>query len=133
MADEVHVGDLQAEEDRRGGDGAFGEARDAAQAVSAGAAGSQAGAEAYEEARHDGDWQGRPNRYGGVARREHVECSAEQEAPVFEEVKRRTRVVVRVFPNEVSASTLATKIALRCSEQWALKRYLAMGALEAVE
>jgi putative transposase len=51
---------------------------------------------------------------------------------LFEEVKRRTRVV-GVFPNEVSASTLATEIALRSSEQWALKRYLTMGALEAVE
>jgi transposase-like protein len=51
---------------------------------------------------------------------------------LFEEVKRRTRVV-GVFPNEVSASTLATEIALRSSEQWALKRYLTMDALEAVE
>jgi putative transposase len=51
---------------------------------------------------------------------------------LFEEVKRRTRVV-GVFPNEVSASTLATEIALRNSEQWALKRYLTMDALEAIE
>jgi putative transposase len=51
---------------------------------------------------------------------------------LFEEVKRRTRVV-GVFPNEVSASMLATEIALRSSEQWALKRYLTMRALEAVE
>ncbi len=51
---------------------------------------------------------------------------------LFEEVKRRRRVV-GVFPNEVSASTLATEIALRSSEQWALKRYLTMDALEAVE
>ncbi len=36
-----------------------------------------------------------------------------------------------VFPNETSA-TLATAIALRSSEQWALKRYLTMDALEAV-
>jgi putative transposase len=50
---------------------------------------------------------------------------------LFEEVKRRTRVV-GVFPNERSASTLATEIALRSSEQWALKRYLTMDALEAV-
>jgi Transposase, Mutator family len=42
---------------------------------------------------------------------------------LFKEVKRRTRVV-GVFPNERSASTLATEIALRSSEQWALKRYL---------
>jgi len=50
---------------------------------------------------------------------------------LFKEVKRRTRVV-GVFPNERSASTLATEIALRSSEEWALKRYLAMDALEAV-
>jgi putative transposase len=50
---------------------------------------------------------------------------------LFEEVKRRTRVV-GVFPNERSAATLATEIALRSSEQWALKRYLTMDALEAV-
>src|SRR5215212_9348588 len=51
---------------------------------------------------------------------------------LFEEVKRRTRVV-GVFPNETSASGLATEIALRRSEQWALPRYLKMDALEAVE
>ena len=51
---------------------------------------------------------------------------------LFREVKRRTRVV-GVFPNEVSASTLATEIALRNSEQWALKRYLTMDALKAAE
>ena len=51
---------------------------------------------------------------------------------LFREVKRRRRVV-GVFPNEVSASTLATEIALRSSEQWALKRYLTMDALEAME
>jgi len=51
---------------------------------------------------------------------------------LFREVKRRTRVV-GVFPTEASASTLATEIALRSTEQWALKRYLTMGALEAME
>ena len=51
---------------------------------------------------------------------------------LFKEVKRRTRVA-GVFPNEVSASTLATEIALRSTEQWALKRYLTMDALEAME
>jgi transposase-like protein len=51
---------------------------------------------------------------------------------LFREVKRRTRVV-GVFPNEVSASTLVTEIALRSTEQWALKRYLTMDALEALE
>jgi transposase-like protein len=50
---------------------------------------------------------------------------------LFREVKRRTRVV-GVFPNETSASTLSTEIALRSSEEWALKRYLTMDALEAV-
>jgi putative transposase len=51
---------------------------------------------------------------------------------LFKEVKRRTRVV-GVFPNETSASTLATEIALRSSEEWALRRYLTMDALEAGE
>lgn len=51
---------------------------------------------------------------------------------LFREVKRRTRVV-GVFPNETSAATLATEIALRSSEEWALKRYLTMDALETVE
>ena len=51
---------------------------------------------------------------------------------LFREVKRRTRVV-GVFPNETSASTLATEIALRSSEEWALKRYLTMSALDTVE
>ncbi len=51
---------------------------------------------------------------------------------LFKEVKRRTRVV-GVFPNETSASTLATEIILRSSEEWALKRYLSMDALEIAE
>jgi len=51
---------------------------------------------------------------------------------LFKEVKRRSRVV-GVFPNETSASTLATEIMLRSSEEWALKRYLTMDALEVVE
>ncbi|WP_049761372.1 transposase [Rubrobacter xylanophilus] len=51
---------------------------------------------------------------------------------LFKEVKRRTRVV-GVFPNETSASTLATEIALRSSEEWALRRYLTMDALETAE
>ncbi len=50
---------------------------------------------------------------------------------LFKEVKRRTKVV-GVFPNETSASTLATEIVLRSSEEWALKRYLTMDALEAI-
>jgi putative transposase len=44
---------------------------------------------------------------------------------LFGEVKRRTRVV-RAFPNESNAATLATEIALRSSEEWALRRYLTM-------
>jgi putative transposase len=59
-------------------------------------------------------------------------CTTNMLERLFREVKRRTRVV-GVFPNEVSASTLATEIALRSSEQWALKRYLTMDALEAME
>ena len=51
---------------------------------------------------------------------------------LFREIKRRTRVV-GVFPNEVSGSTLATEIALRSSEEWSLKRYLTMDALQAME
>jgi transposase-like protein len=51
---------------------------------------------------------------------------------LFKEVKRRTRVV-GVFPNETSASTLATEVALRSSEEWALRRYLTMDALRGAE
>lgn len=51
---------------------------------------------------------------------------------LFKEVKRRTRVV-GVFPSETSASTLATEIALRSSEEWALKRYLTIATLEEAE
>ncbi|CAA9431855.1 MAG: Transposase [uncultured Rubrobacteraceae bacterium] len=51
---------------------------------------------------------------------------------LFEEVKRRTRVV-GVLPNETSASTLATEIALRSSEEWVLRRYLTMDVLEEEE
>jgi putative transposase len=51
---------------------------------------------------------------------------------LFKEVKRRTRVV-GVFPNETSASTLATEIALRSSEEWALRRYLTIDALDEAE
>jgi hypothetical protein len=45
---------------------------------------------------------------------------------LFKEAKRQMRVA-GVFPNETSASTLATEIALRSSEEWALKRYLTNG------
>jgi putative transposase len=50
---------------------------------------------------------------------------------LFKEVKRRTKVV-GVFPNETSAAILATEIMLRSSEEWALKGYLTMDALEVV-
>jgi putative transposase len=46
---------------------------------------------------------------------------------LFKEIKRRTRVV-GVFPSETSASTLATAVVLRSSEEWALRRYLTMDA-----
>jgi hypothetical protein len=49
----------------------------------------------------------------------------------FEEVKRRTGVV-GTFPNETSARTLATEILPRSRKEWALKRYLALNAPEAV-
>jgi len=51
---------------------------------------------------------------------------------LFKEIKRRTRVV-GVFPNETSASTLATEIALRSSEEWVLRRYLTMDVLQTAE
>ncbi len=51
---------------------------------------------------------------------------------LFRDGKRRTRVV-GVFPNEGSAATLATEIVLRSSEEWALRRYLTMDALEEAE
>jgi putative transposase len=51
---------------------------------------------------------------------------------LFEGVEWRT-IVVGIFPNEMSAATLATKIALRNIEQQALKHYLTMNTLKAVE
>jgi transposase-like protein len=51
---------------------------------------------------------------------------------LFKEVKRRTRVV-GIFPSETSTATLAPEIALRSSEEWALKRYLTMDVLEATK
>ncbi len=41
--------------------------------------------------------------------------------------------MVGVFPNETSAAVLATEIVLRSSEEWPLKRYLTMNALEAAQ
>jgi putative transposase len=57
-------------------------------------------------------------------------CSTHMLERLFKEVKRETKMV-GVFPNETSAQTLATEIVLRSSEEWALKRYLMMDALEA--
>ncbi len=51
---------------------------------------------------------------------------------LYREIKRRTRVV-GVFPNETSAGTLATEIALKSSEEWAPKRCLTMDTLQAME
>ena len=51
---------------------------------------------------------------------------------LLKEVKRRTGVV-GVFPNESSASTLATEIALRSGDEWTLRLYLTMAALQTVE
>ncbi len=50
---------------------------------------------------------------------------------LFGEVKRRTRVV-GVFPGETSAANLCCAVLLRATEEWALKRYLDMTALEAM-
>jgi putative transposase len=57
-------------------------------------------------------------------------CSTNMLEWLFKEVKRRTSVV-RVFPSETSASTLATAVVLRSNKEWTLRRYLAMDALEA--
>jgi transposase-like protein len=51
---------------------------------------------------------------------------------LFEEIKRRTRVV-GVFPDETSLVTLTTTVAVRATEEWALRRYLDMNLLEAHE
>jgi putative transposase len=51
---------------------------------------------------------------------------------LFKEVKRKIRVV-GILPNETSAATLVGEIALRSSEEWALKRYLTIDALEAMK
>ena len=50
---------------------------------------------------------------------------------LFGEVKRRTRVV-GVFPSEKSATNLCTAVLLRATEEWALKRYLDMEPLAAM-
>ena len=50
---------------------------------------------------------------------------------LFGEVKRRTRVV-GIFPNETSAANLCTAVVLRVTEEWALKRYLDMEPLNAM-
>ena len=50
---------------------------------------------------------------------------------LFGEVKRRTRVI-GVFPSEKSAANLCTAVVLRATEEWALKRYLDMEPLAAM-
>ncbi len=50
---------------------------------------------------------------------------------LFGEVKRRSRVV-GVFPNETSALNLCSAVTLRASEEWALRRYLDMAPLQAM-
>jgi transposase-like protein len=50
---------------------------------------------------------------------------------LFGEVKRRTKVV-GVFPGEVSAANLCTAVVLRATEEWALKRYMDMEPLQAM-
>ena len=50
---------------------------------------------------------------------------------LFGEVKRRTRVV-GIFPSETSATNLCTAVVLRVTEEWALKRYLDMEPLNAM-
>lgn len=50
---------------------------------------------------------------------------------LFGEVKRRTRVV-GVFPSERSATNLCAAVVLRATEEWALKRYLDMEPLKAM-
>lgn len=50
---------------------------------------------------------------------------------LFREVKRRTRVV-GVFPNEGSALNLVVAVLVRATEDWALRRYMDMGPLLAM-
>ncbi len=50
---------------------------------------------------------------------------------LFGEVKRRTRVI-GIFPNETSATNLCTAVVLRVTEEWALKRYIDMESLNAM-
>lgn len=50
---------------------------------------------------------------------------------LFREVKRRTKVV-GVFPHEASALTLCSAVLFRSTEDWALRRYMDMSPLEAM-
>jgi putative transposase len=50
---------------------------------------------------------------------------------LFREVKRRTRVV-GVFPGEKSAVSLSATVILRTTEDWALRKYMDMGPLKAM-
>jgi transposase-like protein len=51
---------------------------------------------------------------------------------VFEEVRRRTRVI-GIFPNETSAANLVTAVVLRTTEAWATRKYLDMAPLHALK
>lgn len=50
---------------------------------------------------------------------------------LFREVKRRTRVV-GILPSEESAVNLSTAVMLRVTEEWALRRYMDMEPLKAM-
>jgi transposase-like protein len=50
---------------------------------------------------------------------------------LFREVKRRTKVV-GVFPHEASALTLCSAVLVRSTEDWALRRYMDISPLEAM-
>src|SRR4051794_20399156 len=76
-----HGEDRHAHEHQSGDYRTSGETRDAAYAVTAGAAGTQAGTETHQKPRHHDNWQGRLHHYGYcAARRQHVDEGAEQEA-----------------------------------------------------
>jgi putative transposase len=50
---------------------------------------------------------------------------------LFREVKRRARVV-GVFPGEKSAVSLSATVTLRATEEWALRKYMDMEPLKAM-
>ena len=52
---------------------------------------------------------------------------------LFKEVKRRTRVVGVFSQRDEREHAISKEIALRSSEEWTLRRYLTMDALEIAE